>query len=62
MGPGAGPRPVLRPCTEPRTDGIPLHLPGRGDEMLLIHDERVKTLLPKWWVPRIQRLSRLAMR
>ncbi len=51
MGPGARPRPVLRPCTEPRTDRIQLHIPGSGDEMPLIHHERVKTLLPKMPLP-----------
>ena len=30
MGPGARPRPVLRPCTEPRTDGIQLRIPSEA--------------------------------
>jgi hypothetical protein len=47
MGAGARPRPVLRPCTEPRTDRIQLHRPGSGDEVPLVHHERMKTLLPK---------------
>lgn len=42
MGPGARPRPVLRPCTAPRTDGIKLHISGSDDEMPPIHHERAK--------------------
>ena len=30
ISPDARPLPVIRPCIEPRTDGIPLHIPGSG--------------------------------